>query len=575
MRRRRFAYEGGTHMQRTIRTWIFPLAALLIATLAVVATACGGGDSGAGAGQLAPNQELRLRIAADPATFDPQLAIDAHEISVAKQLFRGLFTYDEELNVVPAVAAELPAKENGGISADGLTYTIALRPDAMWSDGRPVTAGDFVYAFQRLFDPEAGAQGYYYQFYTAIEGAEAFASGDGGSAEAIGVTAIDDTTLQITLTHEQPTLPTLLALWPASPLRQDIIEQYGDAWTEPGHLVGNGPFVLAEYAPEDRIVLERNANYTGAEEPTLARLVYRIIADDSAALIAYENGEIDVTAIPAVDAERYQGNSEQVRYAQLETYAVQYNDAQPPFDDPLVRQAFSRAIDRDAYVAAVLHGVGEPAVSWLPPGVPGYDAAVGQELGFDPDAARSLLAEAGYPNGAGFPSVTFMVADDEDNRLTAEFLQDQLKQTLNVDIDIQTVEQGLFYDRYFESDFQVTWLSWFADYGDPENWLPQQFASDGSLNVIGYSNPQVDDLLARAAVELDQQARVALYDEAHRMIIAGQALTPIYHPQGNYLVKANVAGLITTALDAEPGDWFVSSVRILENGAPPASEPDE
>ncbi|MBI4570430.1 MAG: peptide ABC transporter substrate-binding protein, partial [Chloroflexi bacterium] len=224
-------------MQRTFSRWIRPLIGTLIAVLAIAAVACGGGSDG-GSGQLAPNQELRLRIAAGPATFDPQLAIDAHEISVAKQLFRGLFTYDEDLNVVPAVAAELPAKENGGISADGLTYTIALRPDATWSDGRPVTAGDFVYAFQRLFDPAAGAQGYYYQFYTAIEGAEAFANDVGGAANAIGVTAIDDATLQITLTHEQPTLPTLLALWPASPLRQDVIEQYGDAWTEPGHLVG-------------------------------------------------------------------------------------------------------------------------------------------------------------------------------------------------------------------------------------------------------------------------------------------------------------------------------------------------
>lgn len=548
---------------------------MLIALLAAVAVGCGGGDGGQVSNQLAPNQELKLRIAFDPGTFDPQLASFAEEISVVKQLFRGLFYYDEELNVVPAVALEVPTSENGGISEDGLTYTIKLRQDASWSDGQPVTANDFVFAFQRLFDPEAGAQGYYFDFYTAIDGAAEFAYDEGGSAAAVAVSAPDDYTLVIQLTHEQPTLPTLLALWPASPLREDVIEQYGDAWTEPGNLIGNGPFVLTEYAPEERIVLEANANYTGDDQPTLQRLEYRIIPDDSAALIAYQNGEIDMTSIPVVDTQRFQGDSEQVRYAQLETFAVQYNNQVPPFDNPLVRQAFGRAIDRVAYVQAVRQGVGEPALSWLPADMPGGNPAIGRDFIFDAAAAQSLLAEAGYPNGEGFPSVTITVVDDESNRLTAEFLQEQLRQNLNVSIEIETVEEGLFFDRFFESDFQVTWLSWFADYADPENWLPGQFGTEGSFNVLGYSNPEVDALFAQAATELDQTERLALYDQAHRIIIEEQAITPIFHPERNYLVKSHVANLITTALDAEPGDWFVSAVSILQTGAPPASLPEE
>ncbi len=549
--------------------------ALLIALIAAVAVACKGGD-GEVTGQLAPNQELRIRIAGDPGTMDPQLASYSEEISAVKQLFRGLFTYDEDLNVVPAVALEVPTKENGGISDDGLTYTINLRDDAIWSDGTPVTAGDFVYAFQRLFDPKAGAQGYYFDFYTAIAGAEEAAYGE-GTIDAVGVTAPDDYTLQIQLAYEQPTLPVLLALWPASPLRQDVIEQYGEAWTEPGNLIGNGPFVLAQYEPEQQIVLEANAGYWGDDQPTLQRLVFRIIPDDSAALLAYQNGEIDMTSIPPVDAATYEGDAEQLRYAQLETFAIFYNHTQAPFDDPLVRRAFSRAIDREAYVTVVEGGVGEPAVSWLPPGMPGSDASVGQDLGFDLGAARSLLEEAGYPDGDGFPSVTFTIPEDESNRLTAEFLQEQLKQNLGVDIQIEALEENSFFDRFFEGDFEFTWLSWFADYADPENWLPQQFAADGGFNVMGYSNPEVDELLEQAATELDETERLALYDEVHRIIIEDQAVTPVFHPERNYLVKANVAGLITTVLDAEPGDWFETSVQILDTGddAPPASEPDE
>src|SRR3989304_2838469 len=225
---------------------------LLIALVAAAAFACGG-DGGEGAGVPAPaeNQVFRQRIAADPGTFDPQLASVGEEISVVKQLFRGLFTYDKDLNVVPAVAVELPTKENGGISDDGLTYTIKLREEATWSDGKAVTAHDFVFAFQRLFDPEAGAQGRYFSLYTAIKGADEASQG-AGSIEDVGVSALDDSTLQFQLVRQQPTLTTLLALWPASPLRQDVVQQPGASWTEAGKLIGNGPFVLKEYAPEQQ-----------------------------------------------------------------------------------------------------------------------------------------------------------------------------------------------------------------------------------------------------------------------------------------------------------------------------------
>ncbi len=565
-------------MSETTRSWLRPsflILPILIAFVAIATAACSSGDSGEVTNDLAPNQEFRLRIAFDVGSFDPQLAAFAEDISVAKQLFRGLFTYDEELNVVPSVAAEVPTKENGGISDDGLTYTINLRTDATWSDGVPVTANDFVYAFKRLFDPDAGGQGYYSGFYTAIEGASEFANNEGGSADSVAVSAIDDYTLELRLIHQQPTLTTLLALWPASPLRQDLIEQYGDAWTDPGNLISNGPFVLAEHSPEQQIVLESNPLYWGDDQPTLTKLIYRIIPEDSTALIAYQNGELDMTAIPLADWGRFEGDDEQVRFSQLETKALFYNVEEPPFDNPLVRQAFSRAIDREAYVQAILNGVGVPTQSWLPPGVPGADASIGQDLGFNPEEAQVLLGEAGYPDGEGFPSVTFTVGDGDANRIAAEFFQAQLSEHLNVSVNIEVLEGSVYSDSLYASDFQVIWFGWFADYADPENWLPEFFAAEAGLNVVNYNNQEVNDLLDEAASELDEERRLAIYDQAHRIIIADQAITPIFHPERNYLVKAYVSDLITTALDAEPGDWFVSSVRILSTGdAPPASDPD-
>jgi oligopeptide transport system substrate-binding protein len=540
---------------------------LAIAMLAMTAFACKSGS------KQANEQIFRIRIAGDPQTLDPQLASFTDDISIVKQLYRGLFTYDEDLNVVPAVAAQLPTQENGGISSDALTYTITLRPDATWSDGQAVTAQDFVYAFQRLFDPNAGAQGYYFGFYTGIEGAMAAATGE-ASPEQVAVSATDDHTLVIKLSQPQPTLPTLLALWPASPLRQDLIEQNGAAWTDAGKLVTDGPFVLESFTSGDSVVLAANTNYWGSDEPTLDQLVYSVIPDDSAALVAYENGEIDLTGIPPGALSSYTSDPERVKADILATYAIQYNTTQAPLDNALVRQAFSRAIDREAYVTNVLQGVGQPAVSWVPQGMPGYNASIGSGLSFDPEAAKNLLSQAGYTDGAGFPTVKLMIADVADTRTAAEYFQQQLKDNLNVTVDIDAVDPNTFGERYTTGQFEMVWQFWFADYADPENWLVQQFGTGSGFNFFGYSNAQVDDLFSKASTELDQSARLVYYDQAQRIIInEDQVFTPIYYGENNFLLKINVAGVTTTALDAEPGDWFTTSIKIMDGAAPPASRP--
>ena len=540
----------------------------ITALIVMMAVACGGGSD-----KSAADQQLRIRINEDVSTFDPQLAVSADEISVAKQLYRGLFTYNDNLDVVPAIATELPTADNGGISSDGLTYTIKLRDDATWSDGKALVAQDFVYAFQRLFDPDAGAQGSYSAYYTAISGAEAASSSDGKTSD-VGVSAPDEHTLVLKLDHPQPTLVTLLALWPASPLRQDIIEQNGDAWTEPGTLVSDGPFVLASYEPGAEIGLTANPSYWSDDAPKLTELTYKIITDDSAALLAYKNNEIDMTSIPLEQAEQYNGNAEQVRFGQMETMALQYNVGKAPFDNKLVRQAFSRALDRDTYVATLLSGVGQPALGWLPPGIPGVSADVRNDFAFDKAGAADLLAQAGYANGKDFPKVTITIPDDGSYQTVAEFVQQELKQNLGIDMDIETLESTTYGDRWFGGDFQLTLFDFFGDYADPENWLPQEFMTDGGFNVTGYSNAQVDALLSQAATEPDQATRLKLYEDAHKLIIDDQAVTPIYHPERNYLVKHKVDGLDVTPLDAEPGDWFVARVEITGNdSAPPASNP--
>ncbi len=561
-------------MIATTSRWLRPARltlAALTALFIIAAIACSSDDGGEPAAQT-----LRMRIDSDVSTFDPQLASSAAEISVTKQLFRGLFTYDDDLQVMPSIAAELPTQDNGGISSDGLTYTIKLRDDATWSDGEPLVAEDFVYGFQRLFDPDAGAQGYYTAYYTAIQGAEAATLGE-AETSAIGVTAPDDQTLVLKLDHAQPTFVTLLALWPASPLREDLIAQSSDGWTDAGSLVSNGPFVLTSYDPGVEIGLAANPNYWASDAPELDTLTYTVIPDSDAALLAYENGEIDMTSIPSESAERYMGNPEQERFGQLETMALQYNVTEAPFDKVEVRQAFSRAIDRATYVQGQLSGIGVEALGWLPPGTPAVVANVGAEYSFEDAAAKQLLSDAGYPEGDGFPTVTLTIPNVEAYQTVALFVQEQLRQNLGVQMEIESLESNAYGERWGNGDFELTLFDFFADYNDPENWLPQQFLSDGSYNVTGYSNPDVDELLSQAASELNEEVRIHLYEDAHKLIINDQALTPIYHPERNYLVKKHVDCLELTPLDAEPGDWFIVEVRITGPGnadnAPPASCP--
>jgi oligopeptide transport system substrate-binding protein len=465
---------------------------------------------------------------------------------------------------VAAAAAEVPTQENGGISEDLLTYTIKLRDDLTWSDGEALTADDFAFSLKRLFDPNAGGGGYYFGYYTDIVGAEEAV--DGGSLDDVGVTAVDDTTLEIKLSRPRPTLLTLLALWPAYPVREDVVSE-GESWTEAGSLIGNGPYTLSEWAHDDQITLTANENYWGDDKPTLDTIVYRMLPNEGEALIAYENGELDMTPIPLSDADRFAGNPEQLQYAQLSTVGLQFNVTRAPFDNVDVRRAFTAAIDRDTFVTEVRDGVGQATTSWLPPGVPGYNPDRGSDYSFDADKAKEFLSDAGFGDGEGLPEITVMVGDSESEALSAQFVQEQIKRNLGVDIGIETLESATFQDRFLASDFQLTLGGWSADYADPENWLPTLWGTGEGNNISQYSNTEFDDVMAQAAEEPDAEARADLYAQGEAILIDDDAaFGSIYHAVKNWLVKPYVDGIVHTEADSEtPGDWFFTSVSIKQH----------
>jgi oligopeptide transport system substrate-binding protein len=484
---------------------------------------------------------------------------------VTRALFSGLFSYNEDLEVIPNLAVEMPSISNGGVSEDGLTYTIKLNSEAMWSDGQPVTAKDFVYSMQRALDPSLA--GSYATFFYGLAGAADYNSALGtpeepltpsetelaSLREGIGVSAKDDHTVIYQLTQPNPSFLNLLALWTAFPVRQDIVEQYGDTWTEAETLVGNGAFMLSEWSHGERMVLQPNPHWFG-EAPSLTRIEFYMIEDDVAAYQAYKADEIDVVTVPPAALEEVSGAAspfaDQLTIeAELATYGLFMNYKTAPFDNEMVRQAFGTAIDRDAYVNGVLAGAGVPTTSWIPPGQPGYNAEIGSQYSFDAAKAKQLLADAGYADGAGLPDITFTMANSDTNRIVGQFIQDQLKQNLGVDVGFNYVELQEYFRIFGTGEHQIVIQRWSADWPYPDNWLPDLFTTGSGNNFNSYSNSSFDGLILQAAAETDNDMRLELYDQAHKLLVDEGGMVGLYNPTTYVLVKPDVMNYVVTGLD--------------------------
>ena len=547
------------------------LLPVLFAAIALLLAACGGGDS-------AVPQSLTLNIRANPPTLDPALANSAESISVVRQLFRGLLRFDEQLNLVPDVAESVPSLADGTISDDGLHYVFHLRQDARWSDDRPVTAGDFEYAIKRLLDP-AFASGNAPFFY-AIAGAAEFNTAMTQDSppdpvaldalrDAVAVRALDNTTLEVDLVAPRYTFLDVMAMPAAFPIRADVVAAHGDSWAQPGALIGNGPFTLAQWAHDDRIVLAAVADWWGGSI-ALDSLVFRMIPDDTAAYAAFQSGELDVIELPPPLVASVQADpalaGQLVRVADLSTLAYVFNVRHAPFDDLRVRRAFSLAIDRDALVNAVQGGVGVAAVGWLPPTLPGAGRSDTDAPSFDPAAAQALLADAGYPAGDGFPSVRLVYANVGPNQVRAEFAQAQILQNLGLHVDLLPLDPSAMGPALGTGDFDLALFGWTADYPDPDNWLPDIFSTGSPINFSGYSSAPFDSLVAQAMQELDPQRRLDLWGQAHALVVEDAPFAFLVHRERVHLVRPGIENLIITPIDggAAGDNFYVHTFREAE-----------
>ncbi len=524
-------------------------------------------------------QVLRVQYA-EPDFFDPHKSQFSQDIGVQRHLFRPLFATDDKGNPTAEVAAQLPTKENGGFSADGKTVTIKIKDGQKWSDGSALTAKDFEYSLKRTFNPKLA--GPYASFLFNIVGAEEYYGALGTKdkpktpsndelnklRDAVGVKAVDDKTLQVNLKEPQGTILILLGLWNTYPVKQSVVEASGGPensdWAKPGKLIGNGPFVLKEYKEKDRIIIEANPQYTLEPKPKLSRVEFRLIDDAEIAFNAFQTGELDYSNVPAskvpvVDADANLKKLN-IRAAEPTTIGIEFNHSVKPLDNVKVRQAFAQAIDRDAYVKVIRAGVNKPTLCWMPAGVPGSVEADCAAQKYDVASAKKALADAGFPNGQGFPKLKFLASNTATGKNQAEFFQKQLKDNLNIDIDIELVDSKTRSSRYSNSQFELFYGGWHEDYHDPENWLPELFGTGGGNNQDKYSNSKFDDLMKQAKFELNNEKRIDLYRQGHKILMDDFARVNVENTTANVVVKSKVKNLIPNGQDS----GFTGNFNLLK-----------
>jgi len=498
--------------------------------------------------------DLRFSQGAEVATLDPAKMTALIDGRVASALFEGLTV------VEPATQKARPGvARSWDVSPDGLVYSFRLRDDARWSDGSPVTAGDFRYAWRRALHARTAAQYNYMLF--PIRGAEAFAkataarlSGDAVPLPDVGIEVVSPTELRVLLNQPTHYFLELVAFSTYLPVKQSCVETVRDGktvddkqWVFPGRIVSNGPYVLTEWVYKSRMRLTKNPHYWNRDAVRVGTIDIFPIEELNTCLVGYERGELDfITAIPTLAAEellRRHKAGKRPDFAvapNLGTYYYRFNCTRKPLDDPRVRKALALALDKQEIVTKAGR-IGQPVTGVLvPPGVPGYTGAEG--LGHDPELARRLLTEAGFPGGKGFPKLALLYNTSEGHKKVAELAQVSWRRELGVTVELTNVEWKVFLDRCNKLDYDVARAGWYGDYVDPNTFL-DMFVTGGGNNNTGWSNAEYDRLIARAARTLDAGERMRVFRDAEVILTEQEVpILPIYNYVGAMLAKPHVKG---------------------------------
>lgn len=532
------------------RKWLASLLSLFLVTSLALAgcgsteTAQQGGQSSGGDAKSSEPQVLNLNIHTEPPSLLPTKATDSTSGQVLIHVMEGLTRLGENGEVKPGIA------EKWEVSDDGLTYTFHLRKDAKWSDGQPVTAHDFEYAWKKLLDPNSAAD-YAYQLYYLKNGQE-YNEGK-AKADDVGVKAFDDHTLQVTLEKPTPYFLSLTAFYALFPIPKHVDEKNPNWHKEASTYVSNGPFVLAEWVHDSKIVLKKNPNYWAANEVKLEQINMAMVNDENTEYQMFETGQLDVAAPPTDLTKQLIDEGKAKVSPYFGTYYLVFNTKDKILSNAKIRKALALAIDRKLLVENVLQGGQVPALGFVPPGAPGVQDDFRKEQGDlfkdnDVETAKKLLQEGLQELGLKkLPPIEYKFNTNQGHQKIAEAIQQMWKQNLGIEVKLSNEEWKVFLDSIDQGKFQVGRMGWIGDYIDAMTFM-DLFVTGSGNNYPKWSNKTYDELIEKAKSSNDQAERTKAMQEAEKILIDEMPIAPIYFYTRVYMEKPYVKGAVRNVI---------------------------
>ncbi len=536
------------------------LALLLTACMVVSMAACG---SEAEAPAASEGKELAVQIGPDPETVDPALNSASDGGNMILHAYECLLTVGQDGNLQPGQA------ETWETSEDGLTWTFHLRDGLKWSDGSALTANDFVYSWKRVCDPLVAAP--YAE--TVLGMVKGYEEAIAGNTDALAVTATDDKTLVVELNAPCSFFGSLAAFATLSPVQQATIEKNGDAWaTAPETYVSNGPFYMTEWVPGSHITFSKNPNYWNADAIKLGKLKFVLMEDPNAAYSAYQTGEVLlIKDVPTEEIPSLEGNGEFNVEPIIGTYYLSVNTEREPFNNPDVRKALSLAIDREYVASTLMQGTYSAASNFMGPGWIDTDGTEfmansnGGKAYIDTtnyeanlEQAKQLLADAGYPNGEGFPAISYTTNDSGYHKVVAEYLQ-QAYAELGIDLQVNIVEWSSFTPMRRNGEYDMARNGWVGDYSDASNMLDLLYSTNGN-NDGKYNNPDYDAAMELSRTTTDAAERSQALHTAEDILMEDAACIPVAYYNDFWLQSPKLTGSWHSAT----GYWYLMYADVTE-----------
>lgn len=484
---------------------------------------------------------LNLNNLTEPTSFDPSIGFDSVSWDPLNNLMEGLTRLDKDINPQPAMAEKID------VSEDGLTYTFHLR-DAKWSNGDPVTAGDFVYGWLHMLNPETASYSAFLGT-SYIEGALAYNEGT-GAAEDVAIKAVDEKTFEVKLLAPFDGFLSMITLPTFFPVNEAVATATPTWFANADTFVGNGPFNLSAWSHEEKMTFVKSDTYWDKDAVNLDRIEWAMVNDSNTSYQMYQTGELDIAAIPAELADTLLDDPEAIVYDLAGTHFYRFNVTKEPFTNKKVRQAFSYAINAQEIVDYVVKTGNKTANGFVAYGFTGPDGkdfreTQGSLVSFDAEKAKQLLAEGMAEEGwATLPAVELTYNTSDILKSVAETMQSQLKQTIGVDVTIQNMEWAVFREDQVALNLQFSRSTFGHDYADPINALENFTTENVSMNRTGWSNAEFDGLISKARQEVDAQARWNYLLEAERILIEEAPLVPLYFYNGSVLQKSTVTDIV-------------------------------